>query len=106
MSEKHTALRGDSTDLERYYSLVALYSPESHPELFPTEQSRLAYWINGYNAAVLKTVLHYYPISSVSDVKAPFLLFFMPENSGFFYSPTRSRPSTCPPCSRGTRAIS
>ena len=42
MSEKHTALRGDPTDLERYYSLVALYSPESHPELFPTEQSRLA----------------------------------------------------------------
>lgn len=72
-------------DLERYYCLVSLYSPVSHPELFPTESSRLAYWINGYNAAVLKTVLQYYPISSVSDVKPPFLLFFLPENSGFFY---------------------
>ena len=65
----------------------------SHPELFPTEQSRLAYWINSYNAAVLKTFRHSYLISSVSDVRAPFLQFFMPENSDFFYSSTRSRPS-------------
>ena len=81
----YTALRRDPAELERYYCLVSLYSPESHPELFPTEQSRLAYWINGYNAAVLKTVLHHYPISSVSDVEPPFFLFFMPQNSGFFY---------------------
>ena len=80
----YTGLQNRTGDLERYYQLLSTYSPDSHPELFPTQQSRLAYWINAYNAAVLKAVLSHYPISSVADVKAPALFFFLPAQSGFF----------------------
>ena len=80
----YAALKKDAHDLERYYLLLSLYSPDSHPHLFPTEESKLAYWINAYNAATIKTVLTYYPISSVEDIKRPFPFFFLPSKSGFF----------------------
>lgn len=80
----YTALAGNTRDLERYYRLLATYSPDSHPRMFPTTRDRLAYWINAYNAATIKTVLNYYPITSVVDVRPPIVFFFMPGKSGFF----------------------
>ncbi len=80
----YRALQEDPSDLEQYYQAVATYSPDSHPEMFPDRDSRLCYWINAYNAAVLKTVLSYYPIASVSEVQPIWYLGFLPENSGFF----------------------
>lgn len=80
----YTALKKDARDLEHYYLLLTQYSPDSHPEIFPTTEDKLAYWINAYNATVMKTVLAYYPINSVADVKPPVISFFMPELSGFF----------------------
>jgi len=80
----YTALKHDPRDLERYYLLLSTYSPDSHPDLFPTENSKLAYWLNAYNAAVIKTVLTYYPISGVGNIRPPLLLFFFPRKSGFF----------------------
>ena len=81
----YASLAINRTDLERYYQLLASFSPDSHPELFPGDGERLVYWINAYNGAVLRAVLEYYPIVTVGDVKPPRLLFFMPEHSGFFY---------------------
>ena len=78
------ALKESSKHIERYMGFISGVSPDSHPHLFPNEQSRLAYWINAYNAAAIKIVLNYYPISSVLDVKPPFPFFFMPDKSGFF----------------------
>src|SRR5262245_25747321 len=80
----YTALKNDPHDLERYYLLLSTYSPDSHPALFPTEDGKLAYWLNAYNAAVIKTVLTYYPVSSVEDIRPPLFLFFLPQKSGFF----------------------
>jgi len=80
----YTALKNDPHDLERYYLLLSAYSPDSHPLLFPTESSKLVYWLNAYNATVIKTVLTYYPLSSVGDIGPPLLLFFLPQQSGFF----------------------
>ena len=80
----YAALKENPRDMERYYLLLSTYSPDSHPALFPSEQSKLAYWINAYNAAAMKIVLTLYPISSVRDVKPPLLLFFLPKKSGFF----------------------
>jgi hypothetical protein len=77
-------LVANPTGLEEFYSQIATYSPDSHPQLFPTGNDRLAYWINGYNATVLKGVVHSYPIDSVEMVKPPALLFFLPDTSGFF----------------------
>jgi hypothetical protein len=80
----YRSLKKDTHNLERYYLLLSTYSPESHPNLFPTEQSKLTYWINAYNAAAIKIVLAYYPITSVKNIKPPFPLFFLPDKSGFF----------------------
>jgi hypothetical protein len=80
----YTALKNDPRDLERYYLLLSTYSPDSHPVLFPIESSKLAYWLNAYNATVIKTVLAHYPISSVEDIKPPLPLLFLPSKSGFF----------------------
>lgn len=80
----YSALKQDSRDLDQYYYLIATFSPDSHPDLFPSESHKLAYWINAYNATAIKTVLTYYPISSVLDVKPPAALFFLSEKSGFF----------------------
>lgn len=71
-------------DLETFYAQLASYSPDSHPDLFPTQNHRLAYWLNAYNSTVIQGVLTYYPIQSVEDVKEPVLLFFLPSKSGFF----------------------
>lgn len=82
----YLGLREDDPDrLATYYRLVATYSPDSHPQLFPGQDERLAYWINAYNAATLAAVLSEYPIATVSAVKPPRLLFFAPDKSGFFY---------------------
>jgi hypothetical protein len=81
----YSALQKDSEDLEEFYYLITTYSPDSHPGFFPSENHKLAYWINAYNAAAIKTVLTYYPISSVLDVKQPRGFFFLPDESGFFF---------------------
>ncbi len=78
-------LVADPTKLNEFYAQIATFSPDSHPTLFPTESHRLAYWINAYNATVLKGVVEYYPIDSVEDVQAPAILFFFPSKSGFFF---------------------
>jgi hypothetical protein len=80
----YASLKNNPRDLDRYYLLLSTYSPDSHPALFPSQQSKLAYWINAYNAAAIKIVLTYYPISSVTDIKPPTFLFFLPEKAGFF----------------------
>ncbi len=80
----YAALAQDSSDLDAYYLQLSRISPDSHPELFPTRNDRLAYWINGYNAGALTAVLTHYPIAAVAEVKPPAALFFLPEKSGFF----------------------
>lgn len=80
----YAALKRDADDLERYYSLLSIYSPDSHPHLFPTQAHRLAYWLNAYNAAAIKTVLTHYPIASIEEIKQPWPFFFLSTKSGFF----------------------
>lgn len=71
--------------LDRYYFWLTEESPDTNPERFPTQNEELAYWINAYNAAVLYTVLQYYPVSSISDVEAPFPLHLVNDKIGFFF---------------------
>jgi hypothetical protein len=78
------ALRAHPEALERYYFLLSKYSPDSHPEFFPTEADRKAYWLNAYNAVVLKTVIAHDPVSSVTDIRPWFPLSLLPGKSGFF----------------------
>lgn len=44
------------------------YLSNTDPETLPSEKHRLTFWINAYNAFVIKGVLEEYPIKSVCDV--------------------------------------
>ena len=68
--------------LDAYLAAVSLYSPDSTPERFTSRNEELVYWIQGYNAYVIKSVLDHWPIDSVTDVKAPIEAV---TGLGFFY---------------------
>ena len=57
----YAGLRGDLADLDRFVAQIARVSPQSSPELFPSREARLAYWLNTYNALVLWAVAREYP---------------------------------------------
>jgi hypothetical protein len=70
----YAGLKAEPEDLKNFLSYIATFSPESDPERFPTAASRLAYWINAYNAVAVYAVID-------SDVK--------PEDGKRFYSRTK-----------------
>jgi uncharacterized protein DUF547 len=50
----------DAQDLlDEYLAELARVSPDSHPHLFPTEEDKLAYWINAHNACALRAVMRW-----------------------------------------------
>jgi len=50
-------LRERPNDLEAYVAWVGRHGPRSTPALFPTRESRLAYYINAYNALAMYLVV-------------------------------------------------
>lgn len=68
--------------LDRYLAAVAKYSPENSPKRFKNKNERLVYWVNAYNAVVIKSILDNWPLSSVTDLKAPVEII---KGLGFFY---------------------
>jgi len=50
-------LAKSSSDLDAFLAWVARVSPDSDPTSFPTPQSKLAYWINAYNAIAMYDVI-------------------------------------------------
>jgi hypothetical protein len=51
--------------LDAFVAALGAASPESAPAYFPTDEHRLAYWINAYNAFTLHAILAEWPIRSV-----------------------------------------
>ncbi|MDX1379948.1 MAG: DUF547 domain-containing protein [Xanthomonadales bacterium] len=78
------ASEADIEALDRHLAVIAAVSPDSHPEQFPTPAQARSYWINAYNALVLRAVLEYWPLDSVQDVKISFSSRVVP-GKGFFY---------------------
>lgn len=68
--------------LGSYLAAVNAYSPDTTPERFPARDDELAYWMYGYNAWVIHGVLSNWPLSSVTDVKAPLEIV---KGMGFFF---------------------
>lgn len=66
----YKALKKNPKDLEAYLDQLARTAPEDLPR-----QERLAFWINAYNALIIKGVIDHYPTRSVRKVK-PFGGFF------------------------------
>jgi hypothetical protein len=58
---RYAALRHDIAGLDEFVRQIAPVSPRSHPGLFPSRESKLAYWINAYNALVLWAFARDYP---------------------------------------------
>lgn len=58
---RYGELRGELGPLDTFVSQMAVVSPRSHPDLFPSSEARLAYWINAYNALVLRAFAREYP---------------------------------------------
>ncbi len=73
----YAGLVGDSTRLERFVEALGRVSPDSHAGLFPTRDDRLAYWINAYNALMLKRVVDAWPIDSIKQIKPAFGVFWL-----------------------------
>ncbi len=75
---RYSALKLHRADLDRAIAEIERLSPLNAPELFPTRQARLAYWINAYNAWVLRLVVDHYPTSSITRIgPIPFGAFFI-----------------------------
>ncbi len=68
--------------LHGYLAAVSAYSPDNAPQRFPSSNDELVYWIQAYNAYVIKAVLDHWPLESVTDVKAPIEAV---TGMGFFY---------------------
>lgn len=64
----YAGLARDQAEPDRYLATLASASSDSHPEKFPSDDDALAYWINCYNAFILRGVLDEYPIKSVFEV--------------------------------------
>ena len=74
----------DLQALDQQVALLAIVSPKSDPDQFPTPATRRSYWINTYNTLVLQAVLEYWPLESVQDVKISVSSRLVP-GKGFFY---------------------
>jgi hypothetical protein len=62
------ALATAPADLDRYLGQLAATSPKSAPQLFRTNDDRLAYYLNAYNAFVLAAVRDHCPLNDVQSV--------------------------------------
>jgi len=65
----YMGLTQDRKNLDAYIDSLRATSPNSSPQRFKNAQHALAYWINAYNATVLRGVIDAYPITSVKDIK-------------------------------------
>ncbi len=77
-SVNYSGLKQNRADLDRIIQEMARASPSNAPQLFPTRDTQLAYWINAYNAEVLRMVVDHYPTSSITKIGLiPFGAFFV-----------------------------
>ena len=64
----YAGLKADRAGLDAYVERIAGASPDSQTELFPSREHELAYWLNAYNALVLRAVVNAYPVASVRNL--------------------------------------
>lgn len=72
----YASLQARPDELHDFLHSLAVISPESSPDLFTSRHHELAYWINAYNACVLKGVLDHYPIESVRGTHVAYGFFW------------------------------
>lgn len=55
----------DSIDLNKYLDLLSNNAPDPNKW---TDEERLAYWINAYNAFTIQIVIRHYPIDGIKEI--------------------------------------
>lgn len=65
----YDALTKERAPLLRFVHAISSYGPTTDEEAFASDELKLAYYLNAYNALVLYGVLLHQPISSVHDVR-------------------------------------
>lgn len=64
----YAQLLDDKEILIAFTDKLSGISPNSHPDDFKSREAKLAYWINAYNAFILKVVVENYPVESIKDI--------------------------------------
>lgn len=79
----YTGLAANSEALRAVAAAIGVSGPRTTPGLYPTEDERLAYYINAYNVLTLLGVIAHWPIETVHDVRGA----INPKDGfGFFYA--------------------
>jgi hypothetical protein len=65
----YSGLKANRSSLDAYVDSLARVSPKSHKGRFVSRAEKLTFWINAYNALVLRGVIDAYPVKSVKDIK-------------------------------------
>jgi thiol-disulfide isomerase/thioredoxin len=73
----------DVASLDQYLGRMSQAPPRLRPELFATEHDRLSFWLNLYNALVVREVVRRWPLASVRDYR-PTLTSKIDTTKGFF----------------------
>ena len=55
-------------NFSEYFKFIENISPKSHPEYFKTRNDKMAYWINAYNALVIKIMIENPEVESILDI--------------------------------------
>lgn len=71
----YDSLRHDRGSLDRFAGWISAVGPTTRPDLFPTREERLAYYLNAYNAIVLVGIVERPELQAVGDAKADFFYF-------------------------------
>ena len=69
-------------NINEYLNFIKNVSPQSHPGLFPSKNDKLAYWINAYNALVIKLMIEN-PETNILEISFGHLIWLTKFDVGF-----------------------
>jgi hypothetical protein len=67
-SVNYSQLVDEKENLYKFTHMLSEISPRSHPDKFKSKNEQLAYWINAYNAFILRIIIENYPVDSIKDI--------------------------------------
>jgi len=63
----YSGFKRDEFLFEKYFNSLKT----NYPDDKYSKQEKLAYWVNLYNAVVMKMIIDHYPVSSINDIENP-----------------------------------
>ena len=69
----YAALSNNREPLERFVAMASYVGPQSTPHLFTSQEARLCYYVNVYNALVVRAVLEQWPADTAYALSQPSL---------------------------------